>query len=430
MSVIQTVETHTGFGLSLGGKESLSGENRQNKAEGYSPLAAQNDLQAIEKWLAGLTDNTFKSYRKAAYRYLSWCVLVKGVCLSDVRLEAWYEFEAFLRSPPDEWILKGRPIPFGKPGYRFFRGPLDPGSVALDRRIIHGLYQWLVSANYLKANPLALIAGRGRKSTTGAGALSLSDREAVVKKERASANHRGKALSNEACKAIASYIKSLPMDKMGGQQRARYMWIFSLLTYTGLRASELIELTTAETFFEYKMEPGERRARIALHVLGKGQVYRKIPCRRELTDHFLTYRHTMGLEDSWIEGESIPLVLSLNKKHTAERAALRRKFGSKVNLIVSNERRDLAEPLTRQSLYRLLVTLYKRVSEWSDDPALASELRGKGVHSLRHTFGSNIVDKTSLKIAMELLGHADPATTSLYSHHDDSHLKDAIESLD
>lgn len=52
------------------------------------------------------------------------------------------------------------------------------------------------------------------------------------------------------------------------------------------------------------------------------------------------------------------------------------------------------------------------------------------VHSLRHTFGSNLVRAgVPLRTVQALMGHANIQTTMIYSHLDDSDLQDAVASL-
>ena len=53
------------------------------------------------------------------------------------------------------------------------------------------------------------------------------------------------------------------------------------------------------------------------------------------------------------------------------------------------------------------------------------------MHSLRHSFASNLVRKgISLYLVQKLLGHADYATTQIYSHLRNDSLKEAINTLE
>ena len=48
-------------------------------------------------------------------------------------------------------------------------------------------------------------------------------------------------------------------------------------------------------------------------------------------------------------------------------------------------------------------------------------------HDLRHTFGSHVNNKGGLRVAQELLGHADPRTTAGYTHIHDDQMREAME---
>jgi site-specific recombinase XerD len=51
-------------------------------------------------------------------------------------------------------------------------------------------------------------------------------------------------------------------------------------------------------------------------------------------------------------------------------------------------------------------------------------------HSLRHTFGTNILRATkNIRVAQQLLRHANVTTTQIYTHVDDGETRSAVESL-
>jgi len=50
-------------------------------------------------------------------------------------------------------------------------------------------------------------------------------------------------------------------------------------------------------------------------------------------------------------------------------------------------------------------------------------------HTLRHTFATRLMEKVSLRIVQELLGHKSIQSTQVYTHPNSEHLKSAIESL-
>ena len=64
-------------------------------------IAAANDLQAIQAWLARFADTrtTFDNYRKEAERFLLWAITHKGKALSSMSNEDCIEYRDFLADP-------------------------------------------------------------------------------------------------------------------------------------------------------------------------------------------------------------------------------------------------------------------------------------------------------------------------------------------
>ncbi|HQC72886.1 MAG TPA: integrase, partial [Candidatus Competibacteraceae bacterium] len=64
-------------------------------------LAAGNDLEAIQVWLAEFHDSpqTLRAYRKEAERLLLWALLERGKPLSSLTREDCLLYEAFLADP-------------------------------------------------------------------------------------------------------------------------------------------------------------------------------------------------------------------------------------------------------------------------------------------------------------------------------------------
>lgn len=422
----------------------LSGHSRQNRPDsGPSAIAAGNDLEAINAWLQGLSTNTFKVYRKCAYRFLRWCLIERSIAFSDVQYLDWLEYEKFLANPPQSWVSQSTPGKFGEDEYRCFRptkrrvsdssanpAGLSPRSIAQERRIISGLYKWLVQTRYLVYNPMVVL----RKATkTGQYHGISKEEEKVVQGEalrqaRASRSHRGKALSAGAWNALIEYVERIPEDAGAGMKRSRLLFLLNFMYYTGVRESEFLNFRTNKDAMS--CEVGKDGAvQYVLHIIGKGQRYREIPMSKKVEPYFHAYRRSCGLQAAVDEGESIPLILDLSVSNKKEREQIRLSVGEGSNRFLTEHRVDLIQPMSRQSLYRILTDLYKEVMANTEDELLTRELRNKNVHSIRHTFGSNVVARFGIKTAQDLLGHASTDTTLLYSHLEQEARRKVIDEL-
>jgi integrase/recombinase XerD len=166
------------------------------------------------------------------------------------------------------------------------------------------------------------------------------------------------------------------------QLKALRLWcLLELLYATGLRVSELIALP----------RNAARAKEHFLIVTGKGQKERLVP----LTSSAL------ALAQQWLAAlEAIPRL--------------------KDNAWLFPADSD-AGHVTRQSFSRDLKALALQAGL---DPALVSP------HVLRHAFASHLLQNgADLRIVQELLGHADIATTQIYTHILDQRLKDMVRDL-
>ena len=154
---------------------------------------------------------------------------------------------------------------------------------------------------------------------------------------------------------------------------ARDVAILELLYASGLRATELCQLTVRDT----NLSVG------CVRVFGKGSKERVVPFGRAAAEAIARYLT-----------ESRP---TLDKHFSPE-------------LFLSRTGR----PLERVGLW-MLVERYARRS---------GLLKTVGPHVLRHCFATHLIGGgADLRVVQELLGHADVATTQIYTHVDDVRLK-------
>jgi integrase/recombinase XerD len=154
---------------------------------------------------------------------------------------------------------------------------------------------------------------------------------------------------------------------------ARDVAILELLYASGLRASELCQLTVRDT----NLTVG------CVRVFGKGSKERVVPFGRAA-------------------GEAITRYLAEGRPRVVREP--------RDELFLSRTGR----PLERVGLW-MLVERYARRS---------GLLKMVGPHVLRHCFATHLIGGgADLRVVQELLGHADVATTQIYTHVDDVRLK-------
>ena len=172
--------------------------------------------------------------------------------------------------------------------------------------------------------------------------------------------------------AIAAEIGTPPKP---GPMRDWMM--LSLAYYTGLRVSELVQVNIEDV-----------EGKKTLEVIGKGTKLATIP---------LNEKTRLALRKYLPWRKSLP---------AADRKALfLNRFGARIT--------------TRAVEMNLKKWLKKAKIEADFSP-----------HSLRHTFGTNILRATkNIRVAQRLLRHANVTTTQIYTHVDDGETRSAVESL-
>ncbi len=175
------------------------------------------------------------------------------------------------------------------------------------------------------------------------------------------------------------------VETMGdAADRVRNRCLLELLYATGMRVSELVELPVAAA----------RGAPAMILVRGKGGRERMVPLSSPA-------RAALGL---WLadrdraEAETV----------TAGRAPSKHLFPG----------RGITGHVTRQHLFVLIKQVAIRAGL---DPARVTP------HTLRHAFATHLLaGGADLRVIQTLLGHADLATTEIYTHVLDAHLRDLV----
>lgn len=159
----------------------LDGRTGHNRARHAGEGGERSDLDAIRLWISskaavlpakgtGLTA-TQRSYRKECERLLLWSALEARKPISDLSGEDLERFFSFLQSPPAHWCGP-RSKPRWSPQWRPMEGPLSAAALRQSRVILHGLFEFLVKQDHLRANPcrLRLDEAPGRLASEAGGA--------------------------------------------------------------------------------------------------------------------------------------------------------------------------------------------------------------------------------------------------------------------
>jgi len=365
---------------SLAVPEMLDGRLGTNRglAE-HAQLAADNDLDAIRAWLANYagTRTTFDNYRKEAERLLLWSLAQLGKPLSSLTHEDLLVFKAFMSDPQPaaRWIsANGGKYPRGDERWRPFNGPLSPASQRQAMVILNAMFTWLVSAGYLRGNPMALLRQRSR------GASSRVTRY----------------LSISLWDEVKSFVEQLPQETE--QQRSHYArcrWLTTLFYLQGMRISEVAHGQMGN--FYRRLGP-DGRDQWWLETLGKGNKQRIVPVSGELIQELRAYRVANNLPDLPGRSEETPLVVPHKGKMRC---------------------------LSRSAIHDAIKAIFAGAALWlrakgSEYFDRADELERASAHWLRHTAGSHQADGgVDLRTIRDNLGHVSLNTTSLYLHTED-----------
>jgi integrase len=297
-----------------------------------------------------------------------WCD-ARGKTLCDVKIEDVTAYKRFLLDPQpaEEWVgpscprfIEGAP----NPNWRAFAGPLAPDSAKLTATILYNLFEFLVAADYLRANPWRL-AARTRMSRS-----TRIDR----------------FLEYEARDALFALVRDMAVssDPHKRKHGVRSYWIVTAFYLVGARRSELANARMAHLY----------RDRVGWwwRITGKGNKTEDMPVTYEFLEVLKQYRLLHGMTALPTPDEtSVPLVGDV---FTGRR------------------------PISDSAVYKIIKELCQRAAETVDDPFMKDLLMRASPHWLRHTAASDQLNVAKLNIAMTAknMRHADISTTGRYTH--------------
>ena len=347
----------------------LSGEHGANRAApGVATIAARDDRVAVQAWIAARAGSalTAKVYEREVDRFILWIVLERRKALSDAVAEDCRAYIDFLAAVPDAWISR-RHVPRLAPGWAPFAGPLSVGSQRQAVGIVHSLFQWLVQAGYLKANPWALV--RRRIGDDLEGSVAARNGDSIGESSRAFTPAAWKALQAQAEK-----------DTETPATAARMRWLLVFAEATGLRASELVNARRGHF--------ARRQGAWWLRVLGKGARNRSVPVPSAAMKATMDYFASRGV-DFESAPDDMPLLASIAAP---------------------------GQPLSYPALHKAFKSFVLRALRHSSLPvAERREADAASTHWLRHTHATRAVERgVGADVLQANMGHADPRTTAGY----------------
>lgn len=358
----------------------LDGRDGWNRADPtQKQISASNDLDAVRAWLANFADKktTFASYRKEGERLLLWALLDAHKPLSSLTHEDLLRYRAFLLDPQPaaQWVsATGSKFARADPRWRPFNGALSAASQRQAMVILNTMFTWLVSAGYLRGNPIALLRSGSRQT-----------------KPRVT-----RYLSAALWEDVKAFIAQLPTQTTKQTTAyARSRWLLTLFYLQGLRISEVATGRMGQFFRRFDASGNEQWW---LETLGKGDKERLVPVSAELISELSRYRLANGMPALPQPGERTPLLIPLSgQKH----------------------------PLTRSAVHDAIKQVFRGAAAWvrsrgPEHADRASELERASAHWLRHTAGSRMADSgIDLRAIRDNLGHVSLSTTSIYLHAED-----------
>jgi integrase/recombinase XerD len=171
------------------------------------------------------------------------------------------------------------------------------------------------------------------------------------------------------------------LESIDGKYQIRNIAMFLLMSYAGLRVSELHRLNISD--FD--------RSTNSLQVYGKGRKWRVIP-----------------LPGNLVKVLNKALAERIETRKPGEQAFFVSQFGRRISI-------------------RMIQTIAEK--NFEELKKKYTELQGKSFssHKLRHTFATmQVIAGTDIRTLQELLGHASIQTTQIYTHVGDKQKQDAM----
>ena len=349
-------------------------------------------LKFIQSYTGSL--GTFNSYRRETERLLQWAWLIKKCSITALKREDIEQFVHFCQNPPATWISTkkvpryiekdGRRHP--NPAWRPFvatlskfarkqgeeptieRFELSQGSIGETFAILSSLFNFLISEEYLIANPVALIRQKSK----------------FIRKQQHNAPIR--RLSLLQWEVIMQVTEQMAQENP--QKHERTYFILSLLFGMYLRISEVCAserwIPTMNDFAK------DSNGRWWFTTVGKGNKERQIAVSDAMLTSLTRWRRFLGFSPLPSVGDNSPLIPKIRGNGPMSDTAPIRRL---VQLCFDRAADEL-----------------RRMNENEEADNLASAT----VHWLRHTGISEDVKIRPREHVRDDAGHSSSATTDRY----------------
>ncbi len=367
----------------------LQGRQGVYRSQGPNALEAQDDLQAVTRWLSRYERaSTARSYRKEVERFVLWCTLEQRKSVSSASALDCQAYRAFLAAVPAHWICP-LPVPRTDPAWRPFRGQPKPPSQKLALIIVQTLFEGLFDAGYLVANPMRAVMKQFDLPKT-----QLQITRSFTEAEWAH---------------VLSCLAEIPY----GALQVRLRCLLELLVSTGIRLDELAQAQWADLELVSLLDQPDTWV---LTVTGKRDKTREVPLADDVVALLKAHAHDFAELDQDVKDRgSLPLIRALAP--SVEQWSRDEREGSLGQLVKSSVTQDAGPALSADGIYRVIKRFMARAAKTAPAAGLSAErFERASTHWMRHTFVRQaLVDGADLVVVRDLAGHANIATTSIYS---------------
>lgn len=364
----------------------VDGSRGINRAERFCFISANNDLDAIDCYLARYEGqpHTLRAYRRELERLVLWSVLVAYKPISSLLVDECQAYVRFLAFPTARFC--GPRAPRTSRRWRPFSDkPMSPASQKQAVQILRAAFEYLARVRYLGGNPW----------------LAVKDPIVDIETDPIRVD---RALTPEAWEALIATLEQRTQRADGGQDRIALAMLL-LMGDSGLRRAETVSARRS-ALLPSRHVPGVWM----LTVLGKGRKKRVLPVSPRTVDALRAHWADVGANFDKT-GDDRPLLSPLVIPATP---AAQARHGVNTGAHLG---------YTAGALYDVVTGALRRVHDDLKAIGAGVELMQEDLvalleatpHAFRHTFGMLAVEGgVDLFVVQEILGHASAETTAVY----------------